>query len=242
MCKLLNVGHGHVQVQVHHDIHVSRQREMKNISEEMEPQSLDEDDKQFFKLFGESTFEGSRAAAQKKRKIAKRQDKNTQELLLFHSLRLLAHLCRRLSESSSTDELAAKKACDHWGEGKDNCMFDVLATSDLETLMMLAVTTVMLLHCVCSFSPYPRVPVRGTSQKCRMKIYAFKGRLRLERTTDGTLRREASSSAFQEESRDCKEFWVSDITVSAQDPSAKTKSSIFILLVRSQRSQTRTSS
>jgi ankyrin repeat protein len=89
ICKLLNVGHGGLQV--HHDIHASRRRQTKTIFEEMEQQSLDEDDKQFFKLFKESTFEGSRAAAQKMRKIVKRQDKNTQELLLFHSLRLLTH-------------------------------------------------------------------------------------------------------------------------------------------------------
>jgi hypothetical protein len=42
------------------------------------------------------------------------------------------HLRRRLTESSSVDELAAEKACAHWGEGKDDCVFDVLATGDLE--------------------------------------------------------------------------------------------------------------
>ena len=43
------------------------------------------------------------------------------------------HLRRRLSESSSVDELAAEEACAHWGEqGKDDCVFDVLATGDLE--------------------------------------------------------------------------------------------------------------
>jgi hypothetical protein len=31
------------------------------------------------------------------------------------------------------DELAAEKACEHWGEqGKEDCVFDVLATGDLE--------------------------------------------------------------------------------------------------------------
>jgi hypothetical protein len=40
-------------------------------------------------------------------------------------------LRRRLSESS-IDELAAEKACAHWGQGKDDCVFDVLATGDLE--------------------------------------------------------------------------------------------------------------
>jgi hypothetical protein len=42
-----------------------------------------------------------------------------------------SRLRRRLSESSVT-ELAAEKACAHWGEGKDDCVFDVLTTGDLE--------------------------------------------------------------------------------------------------------------
>jgi hypothetical protein len=65
---------------------------------------------------------------------------------LFHTLRFPQHpqvctmptptqatsqLRRRLSESS-VDELAAEKACEHWGEGKDDCVFDVLTTGDLE--------------------------------------------------------------------------------------------------------------
>jgi hypothetical protein len=45
---------------------------------------------------------------------------------------LADHLRRRLLESSSVDELAAEKACEHWGEGKDDCVFDVLTTGDLE--------------------------------------------------------------------------------------------------------------
>jgi hypothetical protein len=40
-------------------------------------------------------------------------------------------LRRRLSESGNA-ELAAEEACAHWGEGKDDCMFDVLTTGDLE--------------------------------------------------------------------------------------------------------------
>jgi hypothetical protein len=68
------------------------------------------------------------------------------EPTLFHTDRLPQHpmectmptpmqasqLRRRLAETSSADELAAEKACDHWGEGKDDCVFDVLATGDLE--------------------------------------------------------------------------------------------------------------
>jgi hypothetical protein len=55
-------------------------------------QILDEDEnlKRFFKLFEESAFEGSRAAALEMGKIAKRQSKNDQEILLFHSVRFLA--------------------------------------------------------------------------------------------------------------------------------------------------------
>jgi hypothetical protein len=66
---------------------------------------------------------------------------------LFHAVRLPQHpqqvcklpppmqasqLRRRLSESSSISQLAAEKACEHWGEGKDDCVFDVLTTGDLE--------------------------------------------------------------------------------------------------------------
>jgi hypothetical protein len=40
-----------------------------------------------------------------------------------------SQLRRRLLESS-VDELAAEKACAHWGEGKDDCVFDVLKTGD----------------------------------------------------------------------------------------------------------------
>jgi hypothetical protein len=69
------------------------------------------------------------------------------ERSLFHTLRLPQHpqqvctlpppmpasqLRRRLSESSPISELAAEKACEHWGKGKDDCVFDVLTTGDLE--------------------------------------------------------------------------------------------------------------
>jgi hypothetical protein len=66
---------------------------------------------------------------------------------LFHTMRFPQHpqvctmptpaqatsqLRRRLSEETSVDELAAEKACEHWGEeGKDDCVFDVLTTGDL---------------------------------------------------------------------------------------------------------------
>ena len=42
-----------------------------------------------------------------------------------------SQLRRRLAATSSDEQLAAEKACEHWGEGKDDCVFDVLATGDL---------------------------------------------------------------------------------------------------------------
>jgi hypothetical protein len=53
------------------DIHTSRQIESKEKCEDKE-RNLDEDDKRFFKLFTESTFEGSQAAALEMKKYAKR--------------------------------------------------------------------------------------------------------------------------------------------------------------------------
>jgi cysteine-rich repeat protein len=44
-----------------------------------------------------------------------------------------SQLRRRLS---SVDELAAEKACEHWGEGEADCVFDVLTTGDLEMAMV----------------------------------------------------------------------------------------------------------
>jgi hypothetical protein len=43
----------------------------------------------FFKLFKESTFEGSQAAVRKMKEIAKRQDKHNQRNSLFHTLQVL---------------------------------------------------------------------------------------------------------------------------------------------------------
>jgi hypothetical protein len=67
------------------------------------------------------------------------------EPMLFQTARLPQHpqkctlpateatgmLRRRLSESSA-ELLAAEKACARWGEGKDDCVYDVLTTGDLE--------------------------------------------------------------------------------------------------------------
>jgi hypothetical protein len=86
ICKRLNVGHGDMQVRSAD--HTSRSITLKGRFETQE-RSLDEEDKGFFKLFKESTFEGSQAAARKMKKIAKRQTKNNQKALLFHSLHFL---------------------------------------------------------------------------------------------------------------------------------------------------------
>jgi hypothetical protein len=81
ICKLLNVGYGDRQMCI--DIHTSFSRQIKEHFE-TNVRNYHEDDKQFFKLFEESTFEGSRAAARKMKKIIKRQ-----YYLMLHSLRLL---------------------------------------------------------------------------------------------------------------------------------------------------------
>jgi hypothetical protein len=88
ICKLLNVGHGDLQVRT--DDHTSLAMFLKERFENIH-RSLDEDDTRFFKLFQESTLEGSRAAALEMKKIAKRKTKAMANLrfLLFHSLRFL---------------------------------------------------------------------------------------------------------------------------------------------------------
>jgi hypothetical protein len=97
ICKLLNVGHGDMQVRSND--HTSRSIQSKEAFESAEGILYeDEDAKRFFKLFQESTEDGSRAAARKMKKIARRQPKINQKFLLFHSLR---HLLRSDSEMLS---------------------------------------------------------------------------------------------------------------------------------------------
>jgi hypothetical protein len=88
ICKLLNVGHGDMQVR--NDIHTSQSIQLQEYFEE-DNQRLREDLKRFFKLFTESTKDGSRAAAREMKKIAKREAKGHQKFLLLHSLYLLVH-------------------------------------------------------------------------------------------------------------------------------------------------------
>jgi hypothetical protein len=87
ICKLLNVGHGDMQVQT--TTHSKHSITLKNVIEEGR-RHLDEDGKRFFSLFEQSTLEGSQAAARKMKKIAKRQTKFIQTFLLFQSLHILA--------------------------------------------------------------------------------------------------------------------------------------------------------
>jgi hypothetical protein len=89
ICKLLNVGHGDMQVR--NEAHTSRSILRKQLFEAGQ-RSFDgnEDTRRFFKLFKESTFEGSRAAARKMKKIAKRQTKSVHKLMFLHSLLFLA--------------------------------------------------------------------------------------------------------------------------------------------------------
>jgi hypothetical protein len=77
-------------MQVRTDMHTSRQSYWKETLESNK-RDLTEDMKRFFKLFEESTFEGSRAAALEMRKIAKRQTKHNQKFLLCHVLEVLVH-------------------------------------------------------------------------------------------------------------------------------------------------------
>jgi hypothetical protein len=86
MCKLLNVGHGGMQVR--DDTHMRRCIHLKENFESNEC-CLCGSDKRFFKLFRESTLEGSQAAARQMKKIAVRQTKPIQKFLLFHSLEVL---------------------------------------------------------------------------------------------------------------------------------------------------------
>jgi hypothetical protein len=86
LCKLVNVGRGDMQMRS--IPHTSRFDRLQG-QFERNKRNLHEDAKGLFKLFQESTFEGSQAAALKMKKIAKRQTKHIQRFLLFHSLQFL---------------------------------------------------------------------------------------------------------------------------------------------------------
>jgi hypothetical protein len=87
ICKFLNVGHGDRQIRTND--HTSRQSDLKGRFER-DKHDLDEGGKSFFKLFTELTFEESqREAVPEMKKVAKRQHKNIQKWMLFHSLDVL---------------------------------------------------------------------------------------------------------------------------------------------------------
>jgi hypothetical protein len=75
-------------MQIRGDCHTRSSIDLKERFEGSE-QMFNEDMKRFFNLFEESTFEGSRAAARKMKKIAKRQTKIDQKFMLIHSLLFL---------------------------------------------------------------------------------------------------------------------------------------------------------
>jgi hypothetical protein len=91
ICKFLNVGHGDRQLR--DEAHMQQSIALKEAFEE-EERSLNEGVTRFFELFTESTFEGSRAAAQKMKKFAKRQRKLDQKSMMYHSLRFLARFSK----------------------------------------------------------------------------------------------------------------------------------------------------
>jgi hypothetical protein len=75
-------------MQMRTDTHTSWSTELKERFESAE-RSLPEELKAFFKLFQESTFEGSQAAARKMKAFANMQTKNIQKCLLLHSFPIL---------------------------------------------------------------------------------------------------------------------------------------------------------
>jgi hypothetical protein len=88
ICKYLNVGEGGMQVRL--PVHMKNAAGLEDAFKESE-RRLDDNMKRFFKLFKESTLEGSQAAAREMTTIADRQTKHNQKFLLSHSLYLLIH-------------------------------------------------------------------------------------------------------------------------------------------------------
>jgi hypothetical protein len=86
ICKSLYAGDGAMQMRRPEYEGLATKREESFKANE---NRFNDDMKRFLKLFKESTFEGSKAAARKMKKIAARQTKHIQKVLLFHSLYLL---------------------------------------------------------------------------------------------------------------------------------------------------------
>jgi hypothetical protein len=80
ICQFLSVGQGNMQVR--EAIHTILSIALKEVFE-IGTRSYNVDVKRFFRLFEESTFEGSQVAARKMKKIAKRKTKHNQEFMFF---------------------------------------------------------------------------------------------------------------------------------------------------------------
>jgi hypothetical protein len=90
ICKFLNVGYGGMQMRT--DTHTSRAIEVKEGFENKQRNcDKDEDFKQIFQLFQESTLEGSLAVALEMMKIAERQSEQNQKFLAFHCVHFLVY-------------------------------------------------------------------------------------------------------------------------------------------------------
>jgi hypothetical protein len=75
-------------MQVQTDQHIENFQDLEERFQSAE-RGLDEDAKQFFKLFTESTLDGSKAAAREMKEIAARQTKYHQTTMMFYSISLL---------------------------------------------------------------------------------------------------------------------------------------------------------
>jgi hypothetical protein len=90
ICKLLNVGHGDRQMRTsYHTTFSATLKEQFERDKHILPDGV----KRFFKLFEESTFEGSRATAQTMTRFARRQTKSEKKGMFYHSLHFLARFC-----------------------------------------------------------------------------------------------------------------------------------------------------
>jgi hypothetical protein len=128
ICKLLNVGHGDMQVR--DDDHTSGSIKLKEGFETLDG-LFEEVDKKFFKLFLESTEEESRAAAQNMKKLAKRQSQTMQKAYLFHSLHYLTRCdSKKLSWPSSPLLLLLQFVDPNVLAGNADAAFEVGETRD----------------------------------------------------------------------------------------------------------------
>jgi hypothetical protein len=86
ICQFLNVGDGAMQLQTDEQV-----AEFGKLEEHFQgaERGFDEDMKRFFKLFTESTLEGSKTAAREMKEIAARQTERTQRSMFYYGLSLL---------------------------------------------------------------------------------------------------------------------------------------------------------